>query len=716
MRKLTAVLVLASVYLSIFAPFATVALGQIAGRSREKRMNDIPTGFTFRLSEGVQGSETRTVQPPATAEPITEDLSSSILKRLPAIKSDPSDQTEFAKRIGTLPAPKTGNRIPVKFPADDSSALPNTTGSKAALEVLRFSPEGEVPLAPDLSVTFSQPMVAVTSQEEAAKYAPVEFTPHVEGRWRWLGTKTLMFDTDKRFPMATKFTARIAAGTKSATGQVLAKDFSWTFTTPPPKVEQMIPQNQVVRRDALMFIRFDQAINPEAVLRTISVLAGGRKLATRLATEAEIAADGNISYHAKQTQPGRWIAFRAVNANGGVEDAMPGASTITVNVEKGTPSAEGPLTTVERQAFQFTTYGPFKYRRSFCGWESKPDCSPFDAWYVEFNNPIDSGKFAKEMVKVEPPVEGLNVYPSGNYVYFQGYKKGNTTYKVTVDGGLTDNFGQTLGQPAVATFKVGPAPQNFYPQGGSMVVLDPGSKPTFSIYTTNHSNARVRMYRVAPENWYQFTQYFRRMNYDDGERPAIPGPLISETVVPIKNVQDELVETRIDLSAALPGGLGNIILDVEPTVKRDKYDRSRVFTWVQGTHIGLDAFVDNEELVGFATDLATGKSLNGVQLSIYPNGAGGVSSVLSDDSIPTEEKGWIDTAWEWIAGTGGPSAYDIASFNPDGTQAESETIGPAAIKFHRPQWHSAPRAARNAVEQGNEPPCCKTRQRYCIPA
>jgi len=41
-----------------------------------------------------------------------------------------------------------------------------------------------VPLAPDLSVTFSQPMVAVTSQEQAAEYAPVELTPQVEGHWR----------------------------------------------------------------------------------------------------------------------------------------------------------------------------------------------------------------------------------------------------------------------------------------------------------------------------------------------------------------------------------------------------------------------------------------------------------------------------------------------------------------------------------------------------
>ena len=143
------------------------------------------------------------------------------------------------------------------------------------------SPEGEVSLAPDLSVTFSQPMVAVTSQEAAAQYAPVELTPQVEGRWRWLGTKTLMFDTDKRFPMATKFTARVPAGTKAINGQILAKDVSWTFTTPPPKVEQMIPQNQITRRDALIFISFDQQINPEAVLKTTSVTSGGRRIATR---------------------------------------------------------------------------------------------------------------------------------------------------------------------------------------------------------------------------------------------------------------------------------------------------------------------------------------------------------------------------------------------------------------------------------------------------
>ncbi|MBC7899442.1 MAG: Ig-like domain-containing protein, partial [Saprospiraceae bacterium] len=294
-------------------------------------MKDTPAGLKFRLSEGAEGAETRVKQTAAETDPLSDIDVSGVLKRIPQIKSDPSDQTDFAKRIGTLPAPKTGKQIPVKFPATGEMGLPNVNTANQSLEVIRFSPEGEIPLAPDMSVTFSHPMVAVTSQEEAAKYAPVEFSPQVEGRWRWLGTKTLMFDTTKRFPMATKFTARVPAGTKSATGQTLQKDVTWTFTTPPPKVEQFLPQGQTVRRDEMMYLSFDQDINPEAVLKTISVTAAGKKIPLRLATQQEIDGSG-YAYYAKQAQPKRWMVFRAINSDGLTENALPAAATITVSV------------------------------------------------------------------------------------------------------------------------------------------------------------------------------------------------------------------------------------------------------------------------------------------------------------------------------------------------------------------------------------------------
>ena len=196
-------------------------LSERAGQreSDGRQLQNVPPGLSFRLSEGIAGAESRETHEPASGEPLSAGESGKLVSRLPEIKSDKDDQAEFAKRLGTLPAPKVGKMLPVKFPSDSDLATPDTGTVASSVEVLRFSPEGEVALAPDLNVTFSQPMVAVTSQEQAAEYAPVEFSPQVEGRWRWLVTKTLMFDTDKRFPMATRFNARITAGIKSATGK-----------------------------------------------------------------------------------------------------------------------------------------------------------------------------------------------------------------------------------------------------------------------------------------------------------------------------------------------------------------------------------------------------------------------------------------------------------------------------------------------------------------
>ncbi|KAK0039411.1 Ig-like domain-containing protein [Biomphalaria pfeifferi] len=646
---------------------------KVSGRAKQNNINmDLQNGLQFRLSEGVEGAENREKQPPAKGDPLSESETGNLLKRIPEIKTQTDDQTDFAKRAGTLPAPKTGEKIPVKFPADDQRNAPNYDYSKQPLEVVRFSPEGEVKLAPDLTVTFSQPMVAVTSQEQASETVPVQLTPQVEGKWRWLGTKTLMFDTKKRFPQATKFTAKIPAGTKSATGQVLQKDFTWTFTTPPPKVETFVPANQITRRDVLMYLSFDQAVNPQEVVKFIKVSGGGKTIPIRLATQEEINKDSGISYYSKQAQPNRWLAFRALNSDGLTENALPGASAISVVVGKGTPSAEGPLTTTAPQSFSFQTFSPFKFAGGYCGWRENKNCSPFESWYLEFNNSIDSTKFAKEMIKIEPAVEGLNIYPSGNYIYITGYKKGSTTYKVTVDGALQDIYGQKLGQPAVANIKVGKAEQNLYAQGGNMVVVDPIAKANFSIFSTNHNSAKVRLYAVQPQNWKQFQEYLRRINYDDStKKPTIPGRLISDKIVQIASKTDEMVETRIDLSEALNGGFGSVIVDIEPTVKKDKYDRTRIFTWVQATQIGLDAFVDNQELVGWATDLKSGKPLSGVDLSIYPNGKA-VAENNPQSEIQSPNSSW----WEWLTswGTSEDSIKEVETVDEKGETTEAETI------------------------------------------
>jgi uncharacterized protein YfaS (alpha-2-macroglobulin family) len=677
-KKFTIWFLLFSIYFGTIAPFGSTAQRTVRPQQRRPQNVNIPgNGLEFRLSEGQEGAENRQTTAPAKGESLSESETANLLKRLPPVKAEQDDQQDFAKRAGTLPAPKNGKIVPVKFPADEERGTPKINAA-ATLEVVRFSPEGEIPIAPELSVTFSQPMVSVTSQEQAAQIVPVRLTPEVKGKWRWLGTKTLLFDAEQRFPMATKFTATVPAGTKSATSAVLGKEVSWTFTTPAPKVLQTFPADQVTNRNPLMFVSFDQQINPQAVLNKINVSGSGKRLPLRLATQDEINADSSISYYAKAAQSNRWLAFRAVTTDGKAENALPGDSQISVTIEAGAPSAEGPLTTPKPQSFSFRTFGAMKFVRAYCGYQNNQKCSPFEPWFFEFSNPIDAAAFEKSLVQIEPNAEGLQIYPSGNIVSIQGYKPGRRAYKATIGGALKDSFGQILEKPATATFNVGAAEPSLTAQGGSFVVLDPTAKPNYSVYSINQPSLKVQVRAVTPEDWDGFRQFMRHLNYDEQKRPPLPGRVVLNKTVAVENKPDELVETRIDLSAALNEGFGHAIVFVEPTVKRDQYDRTKIVVWAEATQIGLDAFVDNQELVGFATDLKNGKPLDNVEMRIFPNNGTPISqqSSVNSDQQDTSNNSW----WDWLTSFGTSEENIEENINEENAADSTNLINPQTVK------------------------------------
>src|SRR5690606_33990459 len=124
-----------------------------------------------------------------------------------------------------------------------------------------------------------------------------------------VGTRTLLFEPDGRFPMATGYRASIRAGTKSAVGSKLAKPASWTFTTPPPVVETFHPDEGPARLQPLLFAAFDQRIDRAAVIGKVTVSAGRKQVPVRLATQEEIDADEDVRRLAAERQDDRWVAF-----------------------------------------------------------------------------------------------------------------------------------------------------------------------------------------------------------------------------------------------------------------------------------------------------------------------------------------------------------------------------------------------------------------------
>ncbi len=595
---------------------------------------EVTDGFSLTLSEGSPDSDRPEQVKTVTMTPLSEGQVQALLQRLPAFKAKPEIK-DFALREKSLPPPRPGETVSQPFPPP----LPPTdapTVDSGPLEVLRFAPEGEVPIAPQLSVTFNQPMVAVTSHQELAKLKPpVKLTPEPPGTWRWIGTRTLLFDPrgevsegstqQARFPMATEYTVEVPSGTKASSGSALAEGKTWSFQTPTVKMTGSAPQGGPHNLDPLMWMTFDQDIDPWAVLKTIKVTGGSNPVEVRMATDEEMAGT-----HLSKQPAKRWLAFKATG------QLKPGTS-YTVTLGPDTPSAEGPLLTKEAQSYSFSTYDPLRVQSHSCGYGECPPLSPF---YISFNNPLDMELFEPGMVKVSPDIPRMRVEANGSGIQIRGETKGRTTYTVTLDPKIPDAFGQTLGESRTLTFKVGSAKPQLSGPGELLVTLDPNDQNSYPIYCINESKLRVTVHSVEPKDWREFQERLARETERDPFVP--PGQQVVKTTIDTGAKPDELTEVRIDLKPALVKSKGMAVVVVESPGKiTNWWDRKRIVKWVQVTDIGLSAAVDQQSMQVMTTELGSGKTLAGVNLSLLDpsaqtlerqtsNNAGSATLALSD--------------------------------------------------------------------------------------
>ncbi|HEY0251280.1 MAG TPA: Ig-like domain-containing protein, partial [Kofleriaceae bacterium] len=394
---------------------------------------DIPDGLDMHVSEGKQGPAALDHSKLAPAKPIPDADARKLLARTPAIKDDAQDKQAFALRPRSNPVPRTGNVIKASFPAPASSLLPPAgTDAGKQLAVLRYMPEGKVPLAPELTLTFSQPMVAVTSQDDAAATQPVKLTPTPKGKWRWIGTRTIVFDPDVRFPQATTYKVEVPSGTKSANGGTLGKATSFTFETPAPTLAGQYPNSgEPQRLDVPMLALFDQKIDPRAVISHVKVTANGKPVSVEMLEkpaikDKQLLATIDVAEH--NEQQGRWLAFHATSE-------LPKDAAIEVTIEKGTPSAEGPNPTPSAQSWTFRTYAPLKVTNTSCG-----GCIPGNGMYISFNNPLDLDAWNDSQLAITPSLEDLRVNNTGNQLLVTGATTAQTVYKVTLSHTIKDTF------------------------------------------------------------------------------------------------------------------------------------------------------------------------------------------------------------------------------------------------------------------------------------
>ena len=569
-------------------------------------------GLSIRLSDGQEIPSVIESLFPIVGVPLTQEEIDEILARLSPWDEDQGLDVDFRLPEEVFPPPLTGDTIPETFPTNTELRGPLPVYGDE-LEVLRFAPDGDVLIAPFISVTFNQPMIALNTLEALAEEdVPVQITPVIPGTWRWLGTKTLTFNSDSelfdRLPMATEYLVTIPAGIESALGKTLQETVQFRFSTPPITIEDYYPSNNPQPLEPLFFISFDQRIDQSAVLNNIQVTAGNLPVQVKLATEDEIKEDETITRRIEYAGEGRWLVFGAL-------EPLPPDTSISVNVKQGSPSAEGSLVTKQDQTYGFHTYSPLQIIEHGCSWGGD-ECRPLTPLYIRFNNPIDLDSYDENMIRIEPELPNASVNIFGNTINIRGNTQGRTTYWVTVDGSVKDIFGQMLGKNERLKFKIGSAEPVLFGPEEIFITMDPADgNPALSLFTMNYTKLNVEIYSVVPSDWPDFIEYLR-----DYQRTDLflspPGKKVWDGSLPIESAADKLTEVYIPIAEHLTGTSGQFIVVAKPPKGLFQEDRywETVQVWVQVTQIGLDAFVDHTEMVTWATDLLTGVPIPGVEI------------------------------------------------------------------------------------------------------
>jgi hypothetical protein len=222
-----------------------------------------------------------------TATPLDEAATRQLLARLsPLPDVDAANAHAPTVRAPSLPPPRSGPGQPITFavttgnrrgrpvatgdnPPGNAPSAPAQAKSIYPLAPPEILPDGEVRAEAVIRVRFTEPMIPVAKVGDAP-LPPATISPAVPGRWRWLDTRVLEFETSQPWlPQATTYTITVAAGVTAVSGAKLAAAAVGTFTTPPIALDHPYPRE--LRPDGAIALAFDQPFDAANIARFVKI-------------------------------------------------------------------------------------------------------------------------------------------------------------------------------------------------------------------------------------------------------------------------------------------------------------------------------------------------------------------------------------------------------------------------------------------------------------
>lgn len=333
-------------------------------------------------------------------------------------------------------------------------------------------------------VLFSRPMAPLTGiAEQGDLPQPLTIEPPVEGAGEWISTSVYRFTPAQPLAGATTYRVDVAA-LPDAAGQSSSAAYSFSFTTAAPIVLSARPTGIFVTPDATVSVTFSQPMDPastEAAFSLvdqgpgeIAVTPGGYPAPVSASPQAPAAASAPVEGSFTWNVTGTVLSFAPA------APLIYGSQYRIAVAESAQPaSQQGSI----RQAFASSfTVVPLPAVISTSILDGAAGVNPETELRVRFSAPVSDTTVFDSITISPPPISTTNVVsytytdywentgqnqttidtviPFGynTHLMLNWYREPNTAYTVTINPGVTDQFGNTLAEAYVTSFTTGEYP------------------------------------------------------------------------------------------------------------------------------------------------------------------------------------------------------------------------------------------------------------------
>jgi alpha-2-macroglobulin len=521
--------------------------------------------------------------------------------------------------------------------------------SQKSLEVVVVNPKGQtsaIDQSAKLTVVFNQPMVPLQEVPEDESIGPMIIEPPIAGKFRWMGTSTLVFLPNKVLPYSTKYSLKIPKGIKCIDGTGLTKEYIWSFETPRPKVTMRSPQDQSIwqKLDQVVILQFNQPVD------SINLVDN----TTLFEYDPNNNSNTRISYSFKRTN---FELLKKNNLDTLLKNAFVLMPVNPLNQEKvyrievnpGLNGVEGNLPMLEKSVFSFSTYKYFKVVSVETGNPQDPN----SYIKIKFSNPVIFSDAVKA-ISIEPAVKIPKNYFENDYqtaeLHLRFNLKAETEYTIKIGGNLQDVFGNELVADYFHKFKTGSYSSSISMTRGYGIIEAYGDAK-IPITTMNMDNIGVFLKRLDVDS---IIPVCRKFDYDYNEDYNNPNQKYfqhkfdTSFALLLKTKKNISTVNTLDIQKLLHSKFGNMFF----IVKADFNDKHPVFpSVVQVTELGITSKFSPDNTLIWVTCLKDATPVEGAEVNIRGNENKILWTGKTNASGIVEAPGWgelgITGADEW---------------------------------------------------------------------